>query len=236
MAFEFSQSLIDTNLPSLYHTYKSMKSFQEYITEVFDRPLEFSLFSKFEKGAIYAFRYMEHNGKIHSINKQNNNDLITSLGLNEKESIPMVTYRVWFRNGIFSPVEAKELGDGLGKSEKEIREGIYDASFERYETVLERKNGSWVPVENFTGDGSDDDLSRLSSKESLAVFATVMAVAQKFVSEYKPLGIYYAIKRSANMAKLRIYDRIASRNGGKLVRIPTDDSPGRKGATMVWFG
>jgi len=213
-----------------------MKSFQEYITEVFDQPLEFSLFSKFEKGVIYVFRYMEHKGKIYSINKQNNNDLITSLGLNEKESIPMVTYRVWFRNGIFSPVEAKELGDGLGKSEKEIREGIYDASFERYETALERKNGSWVPVENFTGDGSDDDLSRLSSKESLAVFATVMAVAQKFVSDYKPLGIYYAIKRSANMAKLRIYDKIARRNGGKLVRIPTDDSPGRKGATMVWFG
>ena len=213
-----------------------MKSFQEYITEVFDQPLEFSLFSKFEKGVIYVFRYMEHKGKIYSINKQNNNDLITSLGLNEKESIPMVTYRVWFRNGIFSPVEAKELGDGLGKGEKEIREGIYDASFERYETALERKNGSWVPVENFTGDGSDDDLSRLSSKESLAVFATVMAVAQKFVSDYKPLGIYYAIKRSANMAKLRIYDKIARRNGGKLVRIPTDDSPGRKGATMVWFG
>ena len=213
-----------------------MKSFQEYITEVFDQPLEFSLFSKFEKGVIYVFRYMEHKGKIYSINKQNNNDLISSLGLNEKESIPMVTYRVWFRNGIFSPVEAKELGDGLGKSEKEIREGIYDASFERYETALERKNGSWVPVENFTGDGSDDDLSRLSSKESLAVFATVMAVAQKFVSDYKPLGIYYAVKRSANMAKLRIYDKIARRNGGKLVRIPTDDSPGRKGATMVWFG
>jgi len=223
--------LIDEN-----HTYKSMKSFQEYITEVFDQPLEFSLFSKFEKGVIYVFRYMEHKGKIYSINKQNNNDLISSLGLNEKESIPMVTYRVWFRNGIFSPVEAKELGDGLGKSEKEIREGIYDASFERYETVLERKNGSWVPVENFTGDGSDDDLSRLSSKESLAVFATVMAVAQKFVSDYKPLGIYYAVKRSANMAKLRIYDKIARRNGGKLVRIPTDDTPERKGATMVWFG
>lgn len=214
----------------------SMKNFLTYITEVFDRPLEFSLFSKFERGAIYVFRYMEHKGKIYSINKQNNNDIISSLGLNEKESIPMVTYRVWFRNGIFSPVEAKELGDGLGKSEKEIREGIYDASFERYETVLERKNGSWVPVENFTGDGSDDDLSRLSSKESLAVFATVMAVAQKFVSDYKPLGIYYAVKRSANMAKLRIYDKIARRNGGKLVRIPTDDTPGRKGATMVWFG
>ena len=213
-----------------------MKSFQEYITEVFDQPLEFSLFSKFEKGVIYVFRYMEHKGKIYSINKQNNNDLISSLGLNEKESIPMVTYRVWFRNGIFSPVEAKELGDGLGKGEKEIREGIYDASFERYETALERKNGSWVPVENFTGDGSDDDLSRLSSKESLAVFATVMAVAQKFVSDYKPLGIYYAVKRSANMAKLRIYDKIARRNGGKLVRIPTDDTPERKGATMVWFG
>lgn len=225
-----------SHLNGVNHTYKSMRSFQEYITEVFDRPLEFSLFSKFEKGVIYAFRYMEHKGKIHSINKQNNNDLITSLELNEKESIPMVTYRVWFRNGIFSPVEAKELGDGLGKSEKEIREGIYDAAFERYETVLERKNGSWVPVENFTGDGSDDDLSRLSSKESLAVFATVMAVAQKFVSDYKPLGIYYAIKRSANMAKLRIYDKIAQRNGGKLVRIPTDDTPGRKGATMVWFG
>lgn len=236
MTFEFSQSLIDTNLPSLYHTYKSMRSFQEYITEVFDRPLEFSLFSKFEKGAIYAFRYMEHKGKIYSINKQNNDDLIMSLGLNEKESIPMVTYRVWFRNGIFSPVEAKELGDGLGISEKEIREGIYDAAFERFETALERKNGSWVPVENFSIEGIDDDLSRLSSKESLAVFATVMAVAQKFVSDYKPLGIYYAIKRSANMAKLRIYDRIASRNGGKLVRIPTGDTPGRKGATMVWFG
>jgi predicted DNA-binding transcriptional regulator AlpA len=60
-----------------------------------------------------------------------------------------------------------------------------------------------------------------------------MAAAVDFVQRKNPVGLYYAIKKNAKMARSRIYDKIAQRNGGRLISLP--DRKSLKGVRLVWF-
>ena len=165
-----------------------------------------------------------------------NTKLIDSLGYKQGDKIPAVAYHISFYNDMITPAMAEEIANYMNVDKSVIENGVYDISFARTEGTLEKlaipiRGGTWM-MKN-VGSAVDDDLSRLSTKEAVAVFGTVMAAAVDFVNKKNPVGLYYAIKKNAKMARSRIYDKIAQRNGGRLISLP--DRKSLKGVRLVWF-
>ena len=131
---------------------------------------------------------------------------------------------------------AKEIAEFMNVDKSVIENGVYEISFERMEGTIEKVgishgNGTWMMKS--VGNAVDDDLSRLDTKEAVAVFSTVLAASLDFVNEKNPAGLFYGIKKNAKMARSRVYDRIAQRSKGRLVSLPDRDS--LKGVRLVWF-
>jgi hypothetical protein len=210
-----------------------MKNFSTYLTELLDRPLNFSSFDSSSTGEEYMTRYFHHDGKIYSLgdDTKENTKLIDSLGYEDGDRIPAVAYHISFYNNMITPPMAEEIADFMKVDKSVIENGVFDISFARMEGDLEKVAGTWMMKK--VGSALDDDLSRLSAKEAVAVLGTVLAAAVEFVKAKNPVGIYYGIKKSAKMARSRIYDRIAQRNGGNIISLP--DRGSMKGIRLVWF-
>jgi len=215
-----------------------MKNFLTYLTELLDKPLNFSSFDSSSVGDVYMTRYFHHNGEIYSLgdDMDENTKLIDSLGYEYTDKIPAVAYHISFYADGISPKMAEEIADIMNVEKSLIENGVYDLSFARMEGTIEKvavpfKGSTWMMKK--VGSAIDDDLSRLNTKEAVAVFSTVLAASLDFVKRKNPAGIYYAIKKNAKMTRSRIYDKIAKRNGGRLVSLP--DRKSMKGVRMVWF-
>jgi hypothetical protein len=183
-------------------------------------------------------RYFHHDGQIYSLvdDMDINTTLINSLGYGDSDKIPAVAYHISFYNDMITPNMAEEIANYMNVDKNVIENGVYDISFARMEGTIEKvgiplRGGNWMMKK--VGSAVDDDLSRLSTKEAVAVFGTVMAAAVDFVQRKNPVGLYYGIKKNAKMARSRIYDRIAQRNGGRLISLP--DRKSMKGVRLVWF-
>ena len=183
-------------------------------------------------------RYFHHDGQIYSLvdDMDENTKLIDSLGYKDSDRIPAVAYHISFYNDMITPAMAEEISNFMNVEKSVVENGVYDISFARMEGTIEKvgiplRGGTWMMKK--VGSAVDDDLSRLSTKEAVAVFGTVMAAAVDFVNKKNPVGLYYAIKKNAKMARSRIYDKIAQRNGGRLISLP--DRKSLKGVRLVWF-
>jgi hypothetical protein len=216
-----------------------MKNLLSHITELLNKPLNFSSFDSSSVGEVYMTRYFHHDGKIYSLgdDMDENTKLIDSFGYGEKDKIPAVAYHISFHNDRITSEMAKEIAEFMNVDKSVIENGVYEISFERMEGTIEkvaipfRRGGTWMMKK--VGSAVDDDLSRLDTKEAVAVFGTVMAASLDFVNEKNPAGLFYGIKKNAKMARSRIYDKIAQRNGGRLVSLPDRNS--LKGVRLVWF-
>jgi len=215
-----------------------MKNFSTYLTELLNKPLNFSSFDSSSLGEVYMTRYFHHDGQIYSLvdDMDENTKLIDSLGYKQGDKIPAVAYHISFYNDMITPAMAEEIANYMNVDKSVIENGVYDISFARMEGTIEKvgiplRGGTWMMKK--VGSAVDDDLSRLSTKEAVAVFGTVMAAAVDFVNRKNPVGLYYAIKKNAKMARSRIYDKIAQRNGGRLISLP--DRKSLKGVRLVWF-
>ena len=215
-----------------------MKNFSTYLTELLNKPLNFSSFDSSSTGEVYMTRYFHHDGQIYSLTDDMdiNTTLINSLGYKDSDRIPAVAYHISFYNDMITPAMAEEISNFMNVEKSVVENGVYDISFARMEGTIEKvgiplRGGTWMMKK--VGSAVDDDLSRLSTKEAVAVFGTVMAAAVDFVNKKNPVGLYYAIKKNAKMARSRIYDKIAQRNGGRLISLP--DRKSLKGVRLVWF-
>lgn len=216
-----------------------MKNFLSHITELFDRPLDFFLWDRAYD--TYRFEYILHGGKIHSFSSENSERTMSSLGISNTDTIPAVTYNV-----TFTPMsEYPQIGE-LVKAQEIVSDSdigkVFKIGFERREgnavKSKPRHGGiSATPRWQIWSDSesTDDDLSRLSAQESIAVFSTVAAIARSFVSAKNPAGIVFGTKRGANPARARVYDAIAKRNQGRILVLPDAPRDGIENIRLVWL-
>jgi hypothetical protein len=235
-----------------------MKSYSQYITELFDRKVPFKLSNSGDYAWGYYFVIMYQNGKptnapqgkqlekfVDSWFMKKGIDMggatreerERQLALFNKE-FTAFSYTVGFDHAgidrLYSELAIMTDGD--------IKKDVWELSFTMHQSTLKLQT---IGRPSVTGryywdwdGGTSEDINRFSGADAAMILGAVTDIAMDFVKQKKPRGIILGTKPTANPARGRIYKTIAraaaKKAGGTYHEI---DSPreGMVNGVMIWF-
>ena len=230
-----------------------MKSFTQYISELFDRTGDFRQTAS-SNDFVYTFDMLHdhRSNKISFAPVGKELDKLVEDQAEEAEKtghLPPVirgyVYEVTFTNIQYDKKYA-ELELMTAGTDIDIRNKVYELSFSQHKAMVGKKRGIsaglaynanaskyvWLRTSS-----SDDDLNMFSAATASDIIGTVVTIAKQFEKDQKPRGIIFGSKVTANPARGRIYKMLAKRTatavGATLIDI--DARYDMKQGGIVWL-
>ena len=230
-----------------------MRSFAQYIIELFDRKGDFQL-SQSGTDFVYTFEMLHdhRSNKISFAPVGKELDKFVEDQAEEAEKtrhLPPVIYgyqyEVTFTN-IQYKKEYAELELMTMGTKTDIRNEVYELSFVQHKAMVMKKKGISAGLaynanasKHFWArtSSSDDDLNMFSAATASDIIGTVVTIAKEFEKDQKPRGIIFGSKVTANPARGRIYKMLAKRTAAAVgaTLIDIDARYDMKQGGIVWL-
>lgn len=210
-----------------------MKSFNQYITELFQKVSPYNLFSSGNGSYTWAFKVLvSGNAKLFTTKADETTDeFIKKNGVEGRRPVRGYHYEVTFED--IDYMNSREYAffkfDFSTEFDVEPKD-IYELSFKMKEMeIVPKTEVKWSrPLFGHKTDfvfeyksGTDDDVNLFDASAVSTIMATIMQISRDFDKQSKPKAVVFGTKETANPARAKIYTMLAKRMakelGGKFI-------------------
>ena len=201
-----------------------MKSFKQYIIELFQKVSPYKLWSSGNGNWSWTFQLLsvKNTKSFFATSSAETDSFIDKHGM---EAVKGYQYEVEYRNILgFGGKEYSEFIFDFTTEHDIDSKGIYELSFGmRWMNIItaeEARKQGWSRVKTkyvFEWDeGTDDDINLFDASTVSTIFATIMEISRTFFRDNKPKAIVFGTKVNVNPARARIYSSLAKRMAKEL--------------------
>lgn len=229
-----------------------MKLFKEYITELFDRKVEYRQTVQDNGLWGYNFIFIDEGDGLKPAPRgkdlERYVDKTTSPNSTPGQKIQEFNNRVKVYSYIvnFDDISKSYIKTEYSElaliSNVDIFDRVWELSFDMRKSELDLMKGGRPSITGkyyYSWDvGTDEDINIFSGANAAMILGAVRDIAKDFVEKKKPRGIILGTKLTANPARGRIYKnlaRIAARETGGELHELDFAREGMKNGAMVWF-